>query len=74
MFKKINNVVLESTDNAALEILVLTAIKVNSNYILTDILVKYLDDNSVYKSQTYRNNLKKFDKPNHYTSLFSEDI
>lgn len=68
----VNDSLLQNPDNNILEKLTLLSIQM-SNHTITNILVKYLDDDSIYKSEHYRDSIPKYDT-NNYTSLFSEDI
>ena len=73
IFKIINNDVLVDATDYQLENLIFLLLKANAPQTLIEFIVKYLSDNSNYKSENYRDQLRTKDKFN-YVSLFSEDI
>lgn len=74
VFEIINDDILKNTNNDILELLVLLSIQMSVSDVLTDTLLKYLNDDSPFKSQSYRDKIVRYIIPEAYVSLFEESI
>lgn len=73
-FRLMNDSVLEDTEVESLEYFVDMALKVDTNPIIIDTILKHLPDDSEYQSQQFRDDIHRFIKPSFYTNLLSENV
>lgn len=73
-FRIMNDEILANTDTNSLEDFIDIALSINTNSVIIDSILKYLPEDSRYRSQNFRDNIPRFIKPNNYTSLLSENV
>lgn len=74
VFRIMNKDTLKLTGINSLSMITNVALSIDANIVITDTLLKYLPDDSEYKSQQFRDSIRRAKKPSYYKSLFEEDI